>query len=44
MATLFFKFGVLMMKTVSKPLGDRFKNWIMQHPEYRQSVMRVAQV
>eukprot|EP00775_Hariotina_reticulata_P002796 gene2796-3089_t len=31
------------MKTAAKPLGDRFKNWVMQHPEYRQTVLKAAE-
>lgn len=43
MAALLFKFGALAMKTVAKPLADRFKNWVMSHPQYRQSVINAAQ-
>lgn len=32
------------MKTLSKPLADRFKNFVMSHPEHRRSVLRVADV
>ena len=44
MATLLFKMGLLVMKTVSKPLGDRFKVWVMEHPVYRARVISIAQV
>lgn len=44
MAALVFKVGALALKTLAKPLGDRFKNWVMTHPQYRQSVLRTAQV
>jgi len=43
MAALLFKMGALGMKTVAKPLGDRFRNWVMSHPEYRQTVLKAAQ-
>lgn len=32
------------MKTLSKPLADRFKTWVMSHPEYRVRVLRAAEV
>jgi hypothetical protein len=44
MAALVFKVGALALKTLAKPLGDRFKNWVMMHPQYRQNVLRAAQV
>jgi hypothetical protein len=44
MAALVFKVGALAMKTLAKPLGDRFKNWVMTHPQYRQTVLTAAQV
>ena len=44
MAALVFKLGALMMKTLSKPLADRFKTWVMSHPQYRRNVLRVAEV
>lgn len=44
MAALVFKVGALALKTLAKPLGDRFKNWVMTHPQYRQAVLRTAQV
>jgi hypothetical protein len=44
MAALVFKVGALALKTMAKPLGDRFKNWVMMHPQYRQTVLSVAQV
>jgi hypothetical protein len=44
MAALVFKVGALALKTMAKPLGDRFKNWVMTHPQYRQTVLSVAQV
>lgn len=44
MAALVFKVGALAMKTLAKPLGDRFKNWVMKHPQYRQTVLTAAQV
>jgi uncharacterized membrane protein YbaN (DUF454 family) len=44
MAALVFKVGALAMKTLAKPLGDRFKNWVMTHPQYRQTVLSAAQV
>eukprot|EP00877_Chromochloris_zofingiensis_P000077 jgi/Chrzof1/1006/Cz01g36170.t1 len=43
MAALLFKVGALMMRQISKPLGDRFKNWVMSHPEYRSRVLKMAQ-
>ncbi len=43
MAALLFKVGTLVLKTAAKPLGDRFKNWVMAHPQYRQNVLNVAQ-
>eukprot|EP00878_Enallax_costatus_P005710 GHUV01005988.1.p1 GENE.GHUV01005988.1~~GHUV01005988.1.p1 ORF type:complete len:178 (+),score=37.66 GHUV01005988.1:261-794(+) len=43
MAALVFKLGALALKTLAKPLGDRFKNWVMIHPQYRQTVLRMAQ-
>lgn len=43
MAALVFKVGALALKTLAKPLGDRFKNWVMTHPQYRQAVLRTAQ-
>ena len=44
MAAIVFKVGVLALKTVSKPLADRFKNWVMNHPNHRQKVLTAAQV
>lgn len=44
MAALVFKLGALMMKTLSKPLADRFKTWVMSHPQYRRNVLKVAEV
>jgi hypothetical protein len=44
MAALLFKMAALGMKTVAKPLGDRFKTWVMSHPQYRQTVLSAAQV
>lgn len=44
MAALVFKVGALALKTLAKPLGDRFKNWVMTHPNYRQTVLSAAQV
>lgn len=44
MAALLFKVAALAMKTAAKPLGDRFQHWVMQHPEYRQTVLQAAQV
>lgn len=44
MAALVFKVGALALKTLAKPLGDRFKNWVMTHPQYRQTVLSAAQV
>jgi ferric-dicitrate binding protein FerR (iron transport regulator) len=32
------------MKTLSKPLADRFKTWVMAHPHYRRGVLRMAEV
>lgn len=43
MAALVFKVGALALKTLAKPLGDRFKNWVMTHPQYRQTVLSAAQ-
>ncbi|KAI8475921.1 MAG: optic atrophy 3 protein-domain-containing protein [Monoraphidium minutum] len=43
MAALVFKLGALMMKTLSKPLADRFKTWVMSHPQHRQNVLRMAE-
>ena len=36
--------GALAMKTMSKPLADRFKTWVMSHPQHRRTVLRAAQV
>jgi len=36
--------GALAMKTLSKPLADRFKTWVMSHPQHRQTILRVANV
>ena len=44
MAALVFKVGALALKTLAKPLGDRFRNWVMTHPQYRQTVLSAAQV
>ncbi|GBF91036.1 hypothetical protein Rsub_03891 [Raphidocelis subcapitata] len=44
MAALVFKLGTLAMKTLSKPLADRFRTWVMSHPQHRRSVLRVAEV
>jgi hypothetical protein len=32
------------MKTMSKPLADRFKTWVMSHPDHRATILRIAQV
>jgi hypothetical protein len=36
--------GTLFMKTLSKPLADRFKTWVMSHPQHRRTVLRLAEV
>lgn len=43
MAALVFKIGTLAMKTLSKPLAERFRVWVMSHPEHRRTVLRMAE-
>lgn len=44
MAALVFKLGALMMKQLSKPLADRFRVWVMSHPQHRATVLRAAEI
>lgn len=43
MAALLFKLGALGVRMVAKPLGDRFKNWVMSHPLAREKAVGLAQ-
>lgn len=43
MATFMFKLGTLALKTLAKPLADRFKGYVMTHPKGRQAALSLAQ-
>jgi hypothetical protein len=43
MATFMFKLGTLALKTLAKPLADRFKGYVMTHPSGRQAALALAQ-
>lgn len=38
-----FKLGTLALKTMAKPLADRFKGYVMTHPRGRQAALALAQ-
>lgn len=42
MATFMFKLGTLALKTMAKPLADRFKGFVMTHPSGRQAALALA--
>lgn len=42
MAAVLFKVGALALKTLAKPLGDRFQRWVMSHPTARTPVIAMA--
>lgn len=44
MATLVFKVFTLAIKTASKPLANRFQNYVLAHPTLRPQVLKFAQV
>eukprot|EP00955_Chlamydomonas_euryale_P094193 364837-Chlamydomonas_euryale.AAC.11 len=44
MAALVFKLGALVLRTVAKPLGNRFQAYIMDHPTARVYAIGAAQV
>lgn len=44
MATLLVKVFALTLKTVAKPLANRFEAYVMGHPRFRQSIVNFAQV
>uniref|UniRef100_A0A7R9V0X5 OPA3-like protein n=1 Tax=Chlamydomonas euryale TaxID=1486919 RepID=A0A7R9V0X5_9CHLO len=43
MAALVFKLGALVLRTVAKPLGNRFQAYIMDHPTARVYAIGAAQ-
>jgi hypothetical protein len=43
MATFMFKVGTLALKTLAKPLADRFKGYVMTHPRGREAALALAQ-
>jgi len=43
MATFMFKVGTLALKTLAKPLADRFKGYVMTHPSGRRAALSLAQ-
>jgi optic atrophy 3 protein len=43
MATFMFKVGTLALKTLAKPLADRFKGYVMTHPRGREAALSLAQ-
>lgn len=43
MAALLFKVGALALKTLAKPVANRFQKWALSHPTYRQRIIGIAQ-
>jgi hypothetical protein len=44
MAAFAFKAMTLSLKTLAKPLAERFKSYILTHPTLRPKVIDLAQV
>lgn len=42
MAALLFKVGALALRTLAKPLGERFQRWVLSHPVYKPRVIGMA--
>jgi hypothetical protein len=38
MAALLFKVGTLFVRTLAKPLSNRFETYVMSHPKMRKQV------
>ncbi len=38
MAALVFKVGTLFVRTLAKPLSNRFQSYVLGHPKMRQQV------
>mmetsp|Transcript_31258 Transcript_31258/g.79716 ORF Transcript_31258/g.79716 Transcript_31258/m.79716 type:complete len:188 (-) Transcript_31258:359-922(-) len=43
MAAIFIKVGALALKTLAKPLSNRFQAYVMSHPQARQKAITAAQ-
>lgn len=44
MAAFAFKAMTLSLKTLAKPLSERFKSYVLDHPTFRGRVIELAQV